>query len=53
MNFGSGGNTAAKAWKDIWGVGQGVAVIDEVLPTAQLVDQLKRSIAHSRARLGL
>ncbi|MCE1160416.1 MAG: nitronate monooxygenase family protein, partial [Burkholderiales bacterium] len=41
MNFGSGGNTAAKAWKDIWGVGQGVAVIDEVLPTADLVNQLE------------
>ena len=53
MNFGSGGNTAAKAWKDIWGVGQGVAVIDEVLPTAQLVDQLEAEYRAARARLGL
>lgn len=53
MNFGSGGNTAAKAWKDIWGVGQGVAVIDEVLSTAQLVDQLESEYRAARARLGL
>ncbi len=53
MNFGSGGNTAAKAWKDIWGVGQGVAVIDEILPTAQLVDQLESEYRAARARLSL
>ena len=53
MNFGSGGNTAAKAWKDIWGVGQGVAVIDEVLPTADLVNQLETEYRAARARLAL
>jgi len=31
MNFGSGGNTTAKAWKDIWGCGQGIGNIDKVL----------------------
>lgn len=51
MNFGSGGNTAAKAWKDIWGVGQGVAVIDEVLPTADLVDQLAAEYDAALARV--
>lgn len=51
MNFGSGGNSAAKAWKDIWGVGQGVAVIDEILPTAQLVDQLENEYRMARTRL--
>ena len=51
MNFGSGGNTAAKAWKDIWGVGQGVAVIDDILPTAQLVDQLEAEYRVALARL--
>ena len=51
MNFGSGGNTSAKAWKDIWGVGQGVAVIDEVLSTAQLVDQLEAEYQAAFARL--
>ncbi len=37
MNFGSGGDTKAKAWKDIWGSGQGVGAIDSVLSVADLV----------------
>ena len=37
MNFGSGGNTKAKAWKDIWGCGQGIGNIDEVLSAGELV----------------
>ncbi|WP_071286072.1 NAD(P)H-dependent flavin oxidoreductase [Mycolicibacterium llatzerense] len=41
MNFGSGGNTDAKAWKDIWGAGQGVGSIKERLTVAQLVQTLK------------
>jgi nitronate monooxygenase len=40
MSF--GGATAAKAWKDIWGAGQGVGTIDDVLPTAELVARLKQ-----------
>ena len=39
MNFGSGGNQKAKAWKDIWGSGQGVGAISESLPTAELVER--------------
>jgi len=31
MNFGSGGDTDAKAWKDIWGCGQGIGAVDEIL----------------------
>lgn len=41
MNFGSGGNTEAKAWKDIWGCGQGIGNIDEVLSTQELVNKFK------------
>ena len=37
MNFGSGGNTEAKAWKDIWGAGQGVGAIKNVTSVAELV----------------
>jgi nitronate monooxygenase len=37
MNFGSGGNTDAKAWKDIWGSGQGVGAIDQVMSVADMV----------------
>jgi nitronate monooxygenase len=51
MNFGSGGNSAAKAWKDIWGVGQGVAVIDEVLSTAELVKQLEAEYKAAKQRI--
>lgn len=41
MNFGSGGNTKAKAWKDIWGSGQGVGAIKQVRPVAEMVDQFE------------
>jgi nitronate monooxygenase len=51
MNFGSGG--AAKAWKDIWGCGQGIAAIQQVLPTQQLIERLRREYAAARARLAL
>ena len=40
MNFGSGGSSKAKAWKDIWGCGQGIGVVDAVRPAANIVDQL-------------
>ncbi|MGB5779608.1 MAG: nitronate monooxygenase family protein [Allopontixanthobacter sediminis] len=42
MNFGSGGNSKAKAWKDIWGSGQGVGMVDKVDSVADRVDQLER-----------
>jgi nitronate monooxygenase len=51
MNFGSGGNQAAKAWKDIWGCGQGIGVIDAVEPAAAVVERLAREYAAARARL--
>jgi nitronate monooxygenase len=40
MNFGSGGNTEAKAWKDIWGSGQGVGMVETVESVADRVDAL-------------
>ncbi|MBV8248246.1 MAG: nitronate monooxygenase, partial [Comamonas sp.] len=49
MNFAGGG--AQKAWKDIWGCGQGIGAIDKVQPTAELVDRLKREYAEVRTRL--
>ena len=53
MNFGSGGNTEAKAWKDIWGCGQGIGAVKQVLPAAELVARLKREYDAARARIGL
>ncbi|KHK91229.1 NAD(P)H-dependent flavin oxidoreductase [Novosphingobium malaysiense] len=40
MNFGSGGNMEAKAWKDIWGSGQGIGAVEAVEPVAERVDAL-------------
>ena len=48
MNFGGSGQ---KAWKDIWGCGQGIGAIDKVVPTAELVARLKREYAQARERL--
>ena len=42
MNFGSGGNTKAKAWKDIWGSGQGIGTVTEVAPVEATVARLER-----------
>jgi len=51
MNFGSGGNTEAKAWKDIWGCGQGIGAIDAVLPAGELVARFIREYDTAKARL--
>ena len=51
MNFGSGGDTDAKAWKDIWGCGQGIAAVKAVLPTADLVARLATEYRAARERL--
>ena len=51
MNFGSGEGSKAKAWKDIWGAGQGVGAVHEVVTTAELVARLKRE--YDAAKRGL
>ncbi len=52
MNFGtSEGAVAAKAWKDIWGCGQGIGAIREVVPAADLVARFKREYAEAKARI--
>ncbi|MBL8648461.1 MAG: nitronate monooxygenase [Sphingosinicella sp.] len=51
MDFGSGGNTGAKAWKDIWGCGQGIGAVKAVLPAAELVARLKREYDAAKAKL--
>jgi nitronate monooxygenase len=50
MNFREGSN---RAWKDIWGAGQGVGAVREVVPAAALVDRLADEYAAARARLAL
>jgi nitronate monooxygenase len=53
MNFGSGGNTGAKAWRDIWGAGQGVGLMNEIKPVAEIVARLKAEYEAARKRLAL
>jgi nitronate monooxygenase len=51
MDFGSGGKTAAKAWKDIWGSGQGIGAVKAVEPVAARVDRLAEEYAAAKADL--
>jgi nitronate monooxygenase len=51
MNFAGGG--ATKAWKDIWGCGQGIGAVKAVVPAAELVARLRSQYDASRARLAL
>ena len=49
MNFGAA--AGAKAWKDIWGAGQGVGNINDVLPTAELVARMKQEYRAAKAAI--
>ena len=53
MDFGSGGNTEAKAWKDIWGSGQGVGSIHNAPSVAEIVAELKVEYLAAKKTLGL
>lgn len=53
MNFGGGEGSKAKAWKDIWGSGQGIGAVKEVLPARELVRRLAAEYAAARGRLAL
>jgi len=50
MSFGSG---SAKAWRDIWGAGQGVGLMDDVPTVAEMVERLQHQYQAARERLGL
>jgi len=51
MKFGSEGSNKSKAWRDIWGSGQGIGAIDRVRPVAEYVDLLANEYAAAKARL--
>jgi nitronate monooxygenase len=51
MNFGSGGNSEAKAWKDIWGSGQGIGAVKAVKTVAKYVDQLEAEYRAAKVSL--
>ncbi len=45
------GGDKTKAWKDIWGCGQGIGVIDSILPAAALIDRFAREYEDAKARI--
>jgi nitronate monooxygenase len=53
MSFGSGGGADAKAWKDIWGAGQGIGSVTDVVTVAELVARLSAEYEQARTRLSL
>jgi nitronate monooxygenase len=53
MNFGSGGDQDSKAWKDIWGCGQGIGAVEKVQTAAEFIAQLRQQYQAARERLSL
>jgi nitronate monooxygenase len=53
MQFGSGGSGKSKAWRDIWGCGQGIGTLHDIPTAGELVERLTRQYDAARARLGL
>ena len=51
MNFASGGNVEAKAWRDIWGCGQGIGAIHDVPTVGELVARFETELATARRAL--
>jgi nitronate monooxygenase len=51
MDFGSGGGSGAKVWRDIWGSGQGIGAVKAVTPVAELVARLAREYSEAKARI--
>ena len=51
MKFGSEGSQKAKAWRDIWGSGQGIGVVDRVRPTAEYVALLTEQYTAAKMRI--
>lgn len=51
MKFGSDGSSRAKAWRDVWGSGQGIGVIDRVRPAPELIELLAQQYFAARARI--
>jgi nitronate monooxygenase len=51
MSFASGEGSKAKAWRDIWGSGQGIGAVKAVVPARELVARLAREYEDARARI--
>jgi len=53
MSFGGGEGSKKKAWKDIWGSGQGIGAVKQIVPARELVGRLAREYHQARQRLAL
>ncbi|MEO7366065.1 MAG: nitronate monooxygenase family protein [Sphingomicrobium sp.] len=51
MKFGSDGSTKSKAWRDIWGSGQGIGAVESIVPAAELIARLGQEYAAAKARV--
>ena len=51
MNFAGGEGSKPKAWKEIWGCGQGIGAVHEVTTAATYIERLKREYAEAKARV--
>jgi nitronate monooxygenase len=51
MNFASGGNQEAKAWRDIWGCGQGIGAVKDVQSAVDLIERLSREYENAKSTL--
>jgi nitronate monooxygenase len=51
MSFGSGGSSKSKAWKDIWGCGQGIGAVKSIQTTQALVDRLAMEYREAKSKL--
>jgi nitronate monooxygenase len=51
MNFGSGSSSEAKAWRDIWGAGQGVGSVDDLPTVGDLVERMAQEYADAKKRI--
>ena len=53
MDFGGGNSSKAKAWRDIWGSGQGIGAVSQVEPVAARIERMRREYDAARGRLRL
>jgi len=53
MDFGKADKTDAKAWRDIWGAGQGVGNIDDILPARELILRMEQEYQQAQRDIGV
>jgi len=51
MNFGSGGESSSKAWRDIWGGGQGIGAVEDIRPARDVIERLAEEYKAAKASL--